>query len=46
VLMKTPREKALGYTVVVIIAAIVLSLIIGAIAGIFLRVPGAGMTTP
>jgi hypothetical protein len=46
VLMKTPREKALGYTVVVIIAAIVLSLIIGAIAGIFMRVPGAGMTTP
>jgi Yip1 domain len=46
VLMKTPREKALGYTVVVIIAAIVLSLIIGAIAGMFMRVPGAGMTIP
>ena len=46
VLMKTPREKALGYTVVVIIAAIVLSLIISAIAGIFMRVPGAGMTIP
>jgi hypothetical protein len=46
VLMKTPREKALGYTVVVIIAAIVLSLIIGAIAGIFLRGPSAGMTIP
>jgi hypothetical protein len=46
VLMKTPREKALGYTVVVIIAAIVLSLIIGAIAGTFMRVPGAGMTIP
>jgi len=46
VLMKTPREKALGYTVVVIVAAIVLSMIIGAIAGVFLRVPGAGLTVP
>jgi hypothetical protein len=46
VLMKTPREKALGYTVVVIVAAIVLSLIIGAIAGVFLRVPGSGLTVP
>jgi hypothetical protein len=46
VLMKTPREKAMGYTVVVIIAAIVLSLVIGAIAGIFMRIPSAGMTIP
>ncbi len=46
VLMKTPREKALGYTAVVIVAAIVLSMIIGAIAGIFMRVPGTGMTIP
>lgn len=46
VLMKTPREKAIGYTAVVIIAAIVLSLVIGAIAGIFLRVPTPGMTVP
>jgi hypothetical protein len=41
-LMKAPREKAMGYTVVVIIAAVVLSLIIGAISGVFMRVP-AGM---
>lgn len=46
VLMKTPREKALGYTAVVIVAAIILSMIIGAIAGIFMRVPGTGMTIP
>jgi hypothetical protein len=46
VLMKTPREKALGYTVVVIVAAIVLSLITGAIAGVFLSVPAAGLTVP
>jgi hypothetical protein len=46
VLMKTPREKALSYTAVVILAAIVLWMIIGAIAGVFMRVPGAGMTMP
>ena len=46
VLMKTPREKAMGYTVVVIIAAIVLSLVIGAIAGVFMKIPGAGMSMP
>ena len=46
VLMKAPREKALGYTAVVIIAAIILSMVIGAIAGIFMRVPSAGMTIP
>ena len=46
VLMKTPREKAMGYTVVVIIAAIVLSLVIGAIAGVFMKIPGAGMSIP
>lgn len=46
VLMKSPKEKAVGYTVVVIIAAIVLSIITGAIAGVFLRVPGAGFRAP
>jgi hypothetical protein len=46
VLMKTPREKALAYTVVVIIAAIILWMIIGAIAGVFLRLPSAGVTVP
>ena len=46
VLMKSPREKAVGYTAVVILAAIVLWMIIGAVAGMFMRVPGAGMTFP
>jgi hypothetical protein len=45
-LMKTPREKAMGYTVVVILAAIVLFMIIGAIAGHFMAVPTPGMTVP
>lgn len=46
VLMKTPRDKAVGYIVVVIVAAFILSLITSAIAGVFLRVPSAGMTLP
>ena len=45
-LMKAPRDKAMGYTVVVIVAAIVLFMLIGAIAGRFLAVPTAGMTLP
>ena len=35
VLMKAPAEKALGYTVVVIIAAIVLFMLVGLVAGAF-----------
>lgn len=46
VLTKSPKEKALGYTAVVIVAAIVLFMIIGFIAGHFLAVPTAGMTVP
>jgi hypothetical protein len=36
VLMKAPAEKAMGYTVVVIIAAIVLFLVVGLVAGSFM----------
>lgn len=39
-LMKCPEEKSIGYTVVVVICAIVLSIIIGAIGTMF---AGAGM---
>jgi hypothetical protein len=46
IVMKSPREKAMGYTVVVILAAIVLFMIIGVIAGRFMAVPTAGMTMP
>ena len=41
VLMKSPSEKALGYTVVVIIAAIVLFMAIGLAAGMFVATPAA-----
>jgi hypothetical protein len=44
--MKAPREKAMAYTAVVILAAIVLWMIIGAVAGMFMRIPGTGMTMP
>jgi Yip1 domain len=37
VLMKAPAEKAMGYTAVVIIAAIVLFLVIGLVAGTFMQ---------
>jgi Yip1 domain len=46
IVMKAPREKAMAYTAVVILAAIVLFMVIGVIAGRFLAVPTAGMTVP
>ena len=46
VLMKSPREKAIGYTAVVILAAIVLFMLIGVVSSMFLRVPGVGMSMP
>lgn len=42
VLMKSPQDKALGYTVVVIIAAIVLWIIIGAITASIVHYPMVG----
>jgi hypothetical protein len=46
VVMKSPREKALGYTAVVIVAAIVLFMVIGMVAGRFIGYPGTGMRMP
>jgi hypothetical protein len=40
--MKTPREKSVAYTVVVIIAGFVLMLVISAVAAMFSSVPRAG----
>lgn len=45
-LMKSPRDKTMAYTVVTIVAAVVLFMLIAAIAGRFLAVPTAGMTMP
>ncbi len=46
VLMKSPREKAMAYTAVVILAAIVLFMIIGVVSSRFIGMPGTGMTVP
>jgi hypothetical protein len=46
VLQKAPREKALPYTAVVVLAAIVLFMIVGLIAGRFTGIPHAGGTMP
>lgn len=46
VLMKSPADKAAGYTVVVIIAAIVLFAIVGAITSRIFVYPGIGTLTP
>jgi hypothetical protein len=45
ILMKSPKEKALGYTVAVVIAAIIIAVVIGFASRIFISypVPGAGM---
>jgi Yip1 domain len=45
IVMKSPREKAMGYTVVIILAAIVLFMIIGVIASRFMTTPTPAMTT-
>jgi hypothetical protein len=46
VLMKSPKEKAMGYTAVVIIAAIVLFMIIGVVAARFMVMPMGGTMAP
>jgi hypothetical protein len=44
IVMKAPREKAMSYTAVVLLAAIVLFMLIGVVAGQFMALPAAGMT--
>jgi hypothetical protein len=46
VLMKSPAEKALGYTAVVIVVAIVLGFIVAMVAGRFIGGPAMGGLTP
>ena len=43
-LMKAPAEKAIAYTVVVVICAIVIFVVIGSIAGRFVSYPAMGLT--
>lgn len=46
ILMKAPQEKALGYTVAVVIAAIVIFMIIGWLSGAFISYPTPHMSVP
>ncbi|HYF40480.1 MAG TPA: Yip1 family protein [Gemmatimonadales bacterium] len=46
VLMKTPPHKTIAYTAVVVVAAIVLFVVNGFVAGHFVAVPTAGWTVP
>jgi hypothetical protein len=45
-LMKSPRDKAMTYTVVVVLAALVLFMLAGAIVGRLMPVPTAGIMVP
>jgi hypothetical protein len=40
VLMKVPPEKALGYTITVIVAGVVVFVVIGVVSSMFIRYPG------
>lgn len=46
VLMKVPPEKALTYTVVVVISSIIIFFIIGAISNLFISLPSPTMPMP
>ncbi len=48
VLMETPKEQALSYTIVVIIVALVIYIVIGAVTGLVMSTmtPGPGMMGP
>jgi hypothetical protein len=45
-LMKAPRDRALVYTAVAILAAIVLFMVVGIVGSLFLSMPGAAVTVP
>jgi len=46
VLMESPQEKSLGYTIAVIVAAIVIFVVIGFISRAFISYPTPGMPIP
>lgn len=46
ILMKSPREKSLGYTATIIIAAIIMFAVIGIISRAFISYPTPGMPMP
>jgi len=46
ILMKTPKEKSLGYTVAVVVAAIIIFMIIGWVSRVFISYPTPHMYMP
>jgi hypothetical protein len=46
VLMKSPKEKSVGYTVAVVIAAIIIFLVIGMVSRAFISYPAPNMLAP
>jgi type III secretory pathway component EscS len=44
--MESPQEKSLGYTIAVIIAAIVIFMVVGFISRAFISYPAPGMPIP
>lgn len=46
VLMKSPKEKSLGYTVAVVIAALIIFILIGLVSRAFISFPTPGTTMP
>ena len=46
VLMKSPREKSLGYTVVVIVAAVLIFVVIGIVSRAFITFPAPNIPMP
>ncbi|MCL5024810.1 MAG: YIP1 family protein [Nitrospirae bacterium] len=46
VLMKAPAEKSLGYTIAVIVAAVVIFVVIGIVSRAFISFPAPGMNMP
>jgi hypothetical protein len=46
ILMKSPREKSMGYTVTIIIAAVIIFAVIGVLSRAFISYPTPGMPMP
>lgn len=46
ILMKSPQEKSIGYTVAVVIAAIVIFVVIGIVSRDFIAYPTPGVPMP
>jgi hypothetical protein len=45
-LMKSPQEKSLGYTIAVIVAAVVIFMVIGMVSHAFISSPAPGLSIP